>query len=96
MIDHIFEDAGKRGSIAYMLFPLAKRGSLRHQLNQRIESNLSRPDYKSILHDFKNICGAVNVMHTYIPSYVHQDIKPEVCVNIFVSRMKVDLHFRIF
>ena len=28
MIDHIFED-GRRGKIAYMLFPLAKKGSLR-------------------------------------------------------------------
>ena len=84
MIDHIFED-GRRGKIAYMLFPLAKRGSLRMLLNQRIQSNLPRPEMKYIFQDFKSICAAVNTLHTFDPSYVHQDIKPEVIHLLIIS-----------
>ena len=64
------------GSVAYLLFPLMPRGSLRDVLlptTPRDDDQLT-----SVLEGFLSICEAVNVLHQYNPSYIHQDIKLEV------------------
>jgi serine/threonine protein kinase len=65
--------------VMYLLFPLIENGSLRNILNRRERQILSsRPKLREILTDFTAICEALNVLHTFQPAYVHQDIKPEV------------------
>lgn len=62
--------------VAYLLFPLMQQGSLRHVL-----TTIGKPKDKmlpNILKDFRKVCVAVNVLHTYKPSHVHLDIKLEV------------------
>ena len=78
MVDFIEVDNLGRGSIYYLLFPLIKNGSLRNILNTRINNESKRPNLNKILNDFRDICSAINVLHTFTPAYVHQDIKPEV------------------
>lgn len=74
--------------IAYLLFPIIRLGSLRNITNNRIEGGsttwhkMKRINLYDTLVDFANICSAFNVLHTNIPSYVHQDIKPE---NILID-----------
>ena len=69
--------------VMYLLFPLMERGSLRQVLNSRLDaSRRSLPPLVDILTDFVSICEALNVLHTYKPSYVHQDLKPE---NILIG-----------
>mmetsp|Transcript_2908 Transcript_2908/g.3066 ORF Transcript_2908/g.3066 Transcript_2908/m.3066 type:complete len:342 (-) Transcript_2908:10-1035(-) len=82
ILDSIEEDNFGRGCIVYMLFPLCKKGSLRNLLNKRMSGEMDKPNIKSIISDFRDICNALNVLHTYSPKYVHQDIKPE---NILIS-----------
>lgn len=71
----------------YLLLPLIPQ-SLRDVLNTRMspstssQSGVSLPTLASILADFYSICSALNVLHTFRPSYVHQDVKPE---NILIG-----------
>lgn len=65
--------------VMFMLFPLMEQGSLRDVLNRRLNNLTPRPSLREMLTDFTAICEAVNVLHTFSPAYVHQDIKPEVC-----------------
>jgi hypothetical protein len=67
--------------VMFMLFPLMEQGSLRAVLDRRFNHLSPRPSLREMLTDFTAICEAVNVLHTYSPSYVHQDIKPEVTNN---------------
>jgi hypothetical protein len=67
-------------SVVYLMFPYMRRGSLRDHLNgistgivQRTSSEL-----RTVLEHYISICSAINTLHMYQPSYVHQDIKPEV------------------
>ena len=64
--------------IYFLAFPLKENGSLRNVLD-RISSG-QQPIYSllQVFKDFLKICKAVNVLHTYNPAYIHQDIKPEV------------------
>lgn len=45
-------------------------------------SRLPGASLRKILGDFADICGAFNCLHTFSPSYVHQDIKPD---NILIT-----------
>jgi serine/threonine protein kinase len=66
------------GRAMYMLFPLVENGSLRNILNRRERQLATKPKLREVLTDFTAICEALNVLHSFQPSYVHQDIKPEV------------------
>lgn len=68
--------------IAYILFQFIPNGSLRNILNKRLDGLQNRQNLRIILKDFIKLCDAFNVLHNHIPSYVHQDIKPE---NILIS-----------
>lgn len=70
--------------VMYMLFPLMDQGSLRDVLIRRENHLAAKPCLRELLTDFTAICEAVNVLHTYSPSYVHQDIKPEVHSRIYL------------
>ena len=77
LIDHT-KTTEKGHNVVYLLFPYMDRGSLRDHLNLTIKDKRSRKPLNSILKDFADICEALNVLHSHHPSYVHQDIKPEV------------------
>lgn len=64
--------------VMYLLLPYYQRGNLRDVLNLVLNKATQRPPLSSILRDFQHICEAVKVLHHYQPSYIHQDIKPEV------------------
>jgi hypothetical protein len=66
----IVDEGGMR--VAYLLFPLA-RGSLTSIPREHHARQLPR-----VLQGFLAVCEAANVLHTFNPSYVHQDIKLEV------------------
>eukprot|EP01041_Mallomonas_annulata_P001931 gene1931-3746_t len=85
MVDVVEHDNMGRGTVVYMLFPLAKSGNLRELLNNNLNGTSKRPNLKSILSDYRDICCALNLLHTFTPSYIHQDIKPE---NILISNGK--------
>ena len=71
-------------NIAYLLFPLMNRGSLRDV----VSTSGSRDDraLPSVLEGFLDVCDAVRILHEHEPSYVHQDIKLEVIyITILVS-----------
>lgn len=74
----------KTSKVSYLIFPYIKYGSLRSKLD-RLELTTKEFDSKrliptiEILKDFLKICSALNVLHTHNPSYIHQDIKPDVC-----------------
>ena len=66
--------------VAYLLFPLMNRGSLRDELNRTVLAGGGlggTARLLQILGDFGSIVAAFNVLHTHSPPYVHQDIKPE-------------------
>lgn len=72
----------------YLLFPLVKNGSLRDVLTDISNGHRPKPTVIEVLQRFTEICNAFNVLHLYKPSYVHQDIKPEVrkpCVKNFTN-----------
>lgn len=77
LIDSRIDDIGGV-QIAYLLFPLVKRGCLRDELNRTV---LSRDGFKQSLvqklRDFSGLLQAFDVLHSFSPPYVHQDIKPE-------------------
>lgn len=64
--------------VMYLLLPYYHRGNLREVLNMTLNGALNRPSIGHILQLFSLICEAVQVLHRFQPSYVHQDIKPEV------------------
>jgi serine/threonine protein kinase len=64
--------------VMYLLLPYYHRGNLRDALNLVLNKAAQRPPITAILRDFRSICEAVKVLHHYQPSYIHQDIKPEV------------------
>ena len=72
--------------IAYLLFPLMRRGSLRDELNRTVLSGgagiPAGVRLMQVLTDFAGIVGAFNVLHTHSPPYVHQDVKPE---NVLIA-----------
>ncbi len=81
LVDHItlVENNVK---VVYMLFPLMQRGSLRDVLNERMNDHGLKISLLEVISDFVAICEALNVLHTFKPAYVHQDIKPE---NILIG-----------
>lgn len=81
MIDFSFAHEPGKGQVAYLLFPFTSKGSLRDILNTQLKSS-SRPQLFNVLSGFRDICKAVNVLHSFSPAYVHRDIKPE---NILFS-----------
>lgn len=68
--------------VVYLLFPLCSGGSLRTYLNRTLEDNQAKYSLKNTLGDFCKICSAINLMHDFSPSYIHQDIKPD---NILIQ-----------
>lgn len=64
--------------VIYMLLPFCSRGSLRDELNLMLTEAIKKPPAIQVLKRFANICEAVQVLHNFVPSYVHFDIKPEV------------------
>jgi hypothetical protein len=58
-----------------------------HQQSQR------RPKLSHILVDFLSICDALLVLHNFSPSYVHQDIKPEVLFAIQDHSIDITMSF---
>jgi len=73
--------------IAYLLFPLMKRGSLRDELNRTVLGGGTTERGGSgrllqVLNDFSAIASAFNVLHSHSPPHVHQDVKPE---NILIA-----------
>ena len=64
----------------YLLFPYMEYGSLRDVLNNIMDGKASRPTLAQVLASFVDVCDAINLLHNHDPSYVHQDIKPEVCI----------------
>jgi serine/threonine protein kinase len=90
LISYVKRDEGRAGGggggggqgggqqVMYMLFPLIENGSLRNVLNRRERQVSMKPKLREVLTDFTAVCEALNVLHSFQPSYVHQDIKPEV------------------
>jgi len=75
--------------VMYLLLPYCDSGSLRNVLNNVLEKKVKRPSLKHILNQFKQVCEAVNVLHTFHPTtYIHQDIKPE---NILFENKTIPL-----
>lgn len=68
----------KNLNVVYLLLPYCEKGSLRGYLNEVLQGIRPQPSLKQVLSYFKLVCEALNVLHSYQPSYVHQDIKPEV------------------
>jgi hypothetical protein len=64
--------------VAWLLFPRAKRGSLRDLLGAVVNGRAPRPPLREVLAKFVCVCEALNVLHSFEPSYVHQDVKPDV------------------
>jgi serine/threonine protein kinase len=63
--------------VTYLLLPFCSNGSLRSRLNLMLDAKVARPPLRTVLSQFRDICEALNVLHLYQPSYVHQDIKPD-------------------
>ncbi len=87
LVDHT-ESVEQGRRVAYLLLPFCANGSLRHRLNLLVHSNPSSSssiengfsrltNLRQVLSDFRDICDALNVLHSCQPSYVHQDIKPD-------------------
>jgi hypothetical protein len=72
------ETQHNRHKTIFLLLPYYGKGSLRHYLNAVMDKKSSHPSFTYVLTSFRNICEGLNVLHNYQPSYVHQDIKPEV------------------
>ena len=84
LIDFEEKATSNNNGIAYLLFPLVPKGSLRHILNQQLLDDPKRlkTNIRRVLEDFKSICSAFNHMHTLSPTrYIHQDIKPDVSLK---------------
>ena len=81
MIDYMDRQENSKTAL-YILLPLIRRGSLRQLLNNILEGKSERMGKFQVIKDYLDICSAVEVMHNYDPSYVHQDIKPE---NILIG-----------
>jgi serine/threonine protein kinase len=64
--------------VMYLLLPFYHHGNLREYLNLILHRTINKPPLQSILRDFLSICDAIRILHQFQPSYVHQDIKPEV------------------
>ncbi len=78
LIDVATTENGSGFKNIYLLLPFAEQGSLRSLLDKRLALKKNAESIPSILIHFKAICNAVNVLHEFNPSYIHQDIKPEV------------------
>lgn len=81
LVDSIDGRDNSNNRVIYLLFPLVRRGTLRHVLNLRNDDpDRANLNLMQLLTNFNAICSAFNYMHTLSPvSYIHQDIKPEVC-----------------
>jgi len=78
--------------VAHLIFPFAC-GNLRNFLDSRLQNHVEPPNLFETLANFISICEAVCVLHSFIPAYVHQDIKPDVMLNIsFFSFFNLCLH----
>lgn len=71
--------------VMYLLLPYYPRGNLREALNMVLHNAVARPPLKTVLRDFQIICDAIRVLHHFQPSYIHQDIKPEVLNKLCYS-----------
>ena len=76
LIDYVEIFENNDSKVAYLLFPFMERGSLRSHLSRKIHNNTIE-NLNDVLKSFVELCSAFKVLHTYSPSYVHQDIKPE-------------------
>lgn len=85
MIDFSFAFEPKKGQVAYILFPFSAKGSLRDLLNVQNQNPNFRPSLSGVISGFRDICSAVNVLHTYSSPFVHRDIKTEVIFFIKCS-----------
>ena len=92
---------GSKGRSICMLFPLISQGSLRQILDRHlVASVLDRTPSSTrivvVLKQFLAICSAIQVLHAFLPSYIHQDIKPEVisdfnsfCVHHILYHLRI-------
>ena len=71
----------------FLLLPYYSRGSLRGFLNEVLDGSTTKPPLLAVLRDFKHICEGLSVLHNYQPSYVHQDIKPEVSFHLIREKV---------
>ncbi|KAJ1406555.1 hypothetical protein B484DRAFT_404104, partial [Ochromonadaceae sp. CCMP2298] len=58
------------------------KGSLRDLLGAVVNGRAPRPPLREVLAKFVCVCEALNVLHSFEPSYVHQDVKPD---NIMIG-----------
>eukprot|EP00600_Ochromonadales_sp_CCMP1393_P002592 CAMPEP_0174985448 /NCGR_PEP_ID=MMETSP0004_2-20121128/18346_1 /TAXON_ID=420556 /ORGANISM="Ochromonas sp., Strain CCMP1393" /LENGTH=322 /DNA_ID=CAMNT_0016238095 /DNA_START=150 /DNA_END=1118 /DNA_ORIENTATION=+ len=68
--------------VIYLLLPRMKRGSLRNFLDGIRVGKYSAPTLSIVLESYLSICEAIDVLHSFKPSHIHQDIKPE---NILIG-----------
>lgn len=80
LIDHVEKVEGSR-AVVYMLMPYCSRGSLRNELNEMLADPRRRPPINHVLQRFADICRACQVLHDFVPSFVHFDLKPEVTLR---------------
>jgi dGTP triphosphohydrolase len=86
MLDSM-ETQHKGHKTIFLLLPYYSKGSLRQYLNQILDCTTPKPSLQIVLKDFKHICEGLLVLHNYQPSYVHQDIKPEVRKQISFQQL---------
>lgn len=66
-------------TVAYLLFPYMEKGSLRDHMNIMMSQPRTKPMLIDVICGFTSLCEALLVLHSSQPSYVHQDLKLEVC-----------------
>ncbi len=69
-------------NVIFMVFPFIKNGNLREVLNEILCNRRQPFDLKMVLRSFKQIADALFMLHAYQPSFVHNDVKPEVSIEI--------------
>lgn len=76
LLDYSFVSIN-RLTINFMLFPLMNNGSLRDQIDQRLNNSpINTPFREShLLESFRTICQSVKLLHAQ--NITHRDIKPE-------------------
>jgi hypothetical protein len=95
LLDYV-ETIEKGKAVIYMLLPYCSRGSLRDELNRVLSGAIRRPSLQTTLRRYLSILQAVDVLHSYQPSYVHFDIKPEVRIYIFSVILLASFIFSIY
>jgi serine/threonine protein kinase len=81
-IAHKYSVDMKKGmKVVYLVFPFVRQGNLRQILNSTLKNEIKPLGIRYILRYFYDIASAISVLHASSPSYVHNDIKPEVSLG---------------